>query len=63
MVYPDGVQALAAQLAPGVDLVALFNVGVDPDVFKANPEFRKGVDTMLRRVREREGVPQPPPRP
>ena len=27
---------------------------------KANPEFQKGLDTMLRRVREREGTSQQP---
>ena len=30
---------------------------------KANPEFQKRVDTMLRRVREREGAAEPPTRP
>ena len=30
---------------------------------KANPEFQNRVDAMLRRVREREGVAQPPTRP
>ena len=29
----------------------------------ANPEFQKRVDTMLRRVREREGASEPPTRP
>jgi hypothetical protein len=33
------------------------------DLLKANPEFQKSVDTMLRRVREREGTSQPPTRP
>ena len=31
--YPDGVEALAINLAPGFNLVALFNVGADPDIF------------------------------
>jgi hypothetical protein len=30
--YPDGVEALAVNLAPGFNLVALFNVGADPDI-------------------------------
>ena len=30
---------------------------------KANPEFQRRVDAMLRRVREREGASQPPSRP
>jgi type II secretory pathway component PulC len=30
---------------------------------EANPEFQKRVDTMLRRVREREGASEPPARP
>ena len=34
--------------------------GVFVDRLKANPEFQNGVDTMLRRVREREGAPQQP---
>jgi hypothetical protein len=33
VVYPDGVEALAVNLAPGFNLVALFNVGADPDIF------------------------------
>ena len=31
--YPDGAEALAINLAPGFNLVALFNVGADPDIF------------------------------
>ena len=32
VVYPDGVEVLAVNLAPGFNLVALFNVGADPDI-------------------------------
>ena len=32
VVYPDGVEALAVNLAPGFNLVAMFNVGPDPDI-------------------------------
>ena len=34
--------------------------GVFVERLKANPEFQKGVDTMLRRVRERDGASQQP---
>ena len=30
--YPNGVEALAVNLAPGFNLVAMFNVGPDPDI-------------------------------
>jgi hypothetical protein len=33
VVYPDGVEALAINLAPGFNIVAMFNVGADPDIF------------------------------
>jgi hypothetical protein len=33
VVYPDGVEALAINLAPGFNIVALFNGGADPDIF------------------------------
>ncbi len=33
VVYPDGVEALAMNLAPGFNIVALFNVGPDPDIY------------------------------
>ena len=32
VVYPNGVEALAVNLAPGFNLVAMFNVGPDPDI-------------------------------
>ena len=32
VVYPDGVEVLAVNLAPGFNLVAVFNVGADPDI-------------------------------
>jgi hypothetical protein len=32
IVYPTGVEALAINLAPGFNLVAMFNVGEDPDI-------------------------------
>ena len=32
VVYPDGVEVLAVNLAPGFNLVAVFNVGPDPDI-------------------------------
>lgn len=32
VVYRDGVEALAVNLAPGFNIVALFNVGPDPDI-------------------------------
>ena len=32
VVYPDGVEALAVNLAPGFNLVAMFHVGPDPDI-------------------------------
>jgi type II secretory pathway component PulC len=37
--------------------------GVFVERLKANPEFQKSLDTMLRRVREREGTSQPPSQP
>ncbi len=33
VVYPEGVEALAINLAPGFNIVAFFNVGADPDIF------------------------------
>ena len=30
--YPNGVEALAVNLAPGFNIVAMFNVGPDPDI-------------------------------
>jgi hypothetical protein len=32
VVYPNGVEALAVNLAPGFNIVAMFNVGADPDI-------------------------------
>jgi hypothetical protein len=32
VVYPDGVEVLAVNLAPGFNLVAMFHVGPDPDI-------------------------------
>ena len=32
VVYPNGVEALAINLAPGFNIVAMFNVGPDPDI-------------------------------
>ena len=32
VVYPTGVEALAVNLAPGFNLIALFNTGDDPDI-------------------------------
>jgi hypothetical protein len=32
VVYPDGVEVLAVNLPPGFNLIALFNVGPDPDI-------------------------------
>jgi hypothetical protein len=32
VVYPNGVEALAVNLAPGFNIVAMFNVGPDPDI-------------------------------